>query len=277
MRKLFYTIFTVALVALFASCDPIQDKVDYGTVITSADQLQATVTPVMDGNLKTNKVIIHCTSPVMCKWTDGVKTYISNDSAMTLFVKGNATITLTAMSADGTIVTKNFTTTVDEMKFPVEPQYGYLCGSGVKTWTWASTKCFGNGHAYAWDPVNKQPEWWVLNPEDVTTQCTEKSKPAEGLGASMRFTLVGLKHEKISATGAVLSTGAFSFNMQADSHNWSTGTLSFIGSNVLFGYDLNGALAPWSQYDIMAMDDSQLVLGAKGADGTYWYWVFKAQ
>jgi hypothetical protein len=275
MKKIFYITFTLVLMTVFASCDPIENRLDSGTVITAAE-LQATVTPLVVGGKNTNKVRVKCTSPVLCKWTDGVKSYVSNDVDMILFVTGQQTIKLTAKTADGSFITKSFPVTVDKMEFPVEPQYGYLCGPGSKTWTWASTKCFGNGHAYAWDPVNKLPEWWVLSPADVTTQCTEKGKPAEGLGAKMRFTLVDLKHEKISSTGAVLSTGAFSFNMLADSHNWSTGTLTFVGSNILFGYDLNGSLAPWSTYDIMALDSSQLVLGAKGADGTYWYWVFVA-
>ncbi|MHB9056890.1 MAG: hypothetical protein ACYC2P_12185 [Paludibacteraceae bacterium] len=274
MKKSIYFIFTFILTTIFMACEPIVLRDSIGDIITSADQLQATVTPIMDGTKVTNKVKVSCTSPVVCQWTDGVKTYISNDTALTLFVTGNQTITLNAMTNDGKIYTKDYPVKVDEMKFPVAPQYGYFCGTGVKSWTWAATKCFGNGHAYDWDPVNKVPEWWVLSPSDVTDQCSGKGLPKEGAGASVKLTLKGLKMELIDADGKVISTGKFSFDMTADSHNWSSGKFNVVNTNILFGYDLNGGLVPWAVYDIMVLNENEFSLGAKGADGTYWYWVF---
>ena len=274
MKKLFYITLTFILVAIFASCDPIVDVQGLGKVITSADQITATVTPVMNGTLKTNKVKVHCTSPVTCQWSDGVKTYVSNDTVMTLFVKGDISLKLTAMSADGTVLTKSFTTTVDEMKYPVEPQYGYFCGSGSKTWTWATAeKCFGNGGG-----GDTKPAWWTLTSDDITGQCSGKSLPADGTGATMKFTLNGLSMTKTSVGGATV-TGKFSFDMAAGKAGWSIGTLTVLNTNILCGYDLNATgYTAWTTYNIISLDANKMVLGVQehAPNSNYWYYVFKA-
>lgn len=278
MKKIIYSIISFVLVAVFSSCDPIVDREGVGALITSADQIQATVTPIVFNGQNTNKVKVHCTSPVLCQWSDGVKTYISNDTAMTLFATGDQTITLTGLAADGSKYAKDYSVKIDLMKYPVLPQYGYLCGTSSKTWTWAETKCFGNGHAYEWNPVNTKPEWWVLGPADVTSQCVEKGLPKEGLGAKMTFTLRGTKLVKTDADGVTLSSGKFAIDMTPDSHSWSTGTMTLTGANILCGYDFNGNMAPWSQYAITYLDETTLILGAKehAPNTGFWYWVFKA-
>ncbi len=281
MKKIIYSILASLFLALFAACNPIVNSEDVGALVTSADQIQATVTPIVFNGQNTNKVKVHCTSPLLCQWTDGVKTYISNDTAMTLFTAGEQTITLTGLAADGSKYTKDYSVKIDVMKYPVLPQYGYLCGTGTKTWTWAESRCFGNGHAYAWNPVNTKPEWWVLSPADVTSQCAsdDKKLPKEGLGATMKFTLKGTKMSKFDADGTLLTSGTFAIDMTADSHSWSTGTMSLTGTNILCGYDFNGNLAPWSQYAITYLDETTLILGVQehAPNSNYWYWVFKAQ
>ena len=274
MNKLFYIALTFVMVALFSACDPITDVQGMGTIITSADQIQATVTPVMDGTQRTNKVKVQCTSPVLCQWTDGVKIYVSNDTVMTLFLTGDINIKLTAMAADGTILNKDFVTTVNTMKFPVAPQYGYFCGTGEKTWTWADAACFGNGGA-----TDTKPAWWTLSPTDLVAQYSGKSLPAEGLGASMKFKLNGLSLAKKTADGTTV-TGKFSFDMKAGIAGWSIGTLTVLNTNILGGYDFNATgYTPWTVYNIISLDANKLVLGAQehAPNSNYWYWVFKAQ
>ena len=279
--KKYINLLVIAL-SMFASCEPILDRGGIGDVINSVEQLEATVTPVMNGTKTTNKVVVtkttnkvvvNCTSPVVCQWSNGVKTYNTNNTELLLFIPGSQIVSLKAMTNDGKVLEKNFTVNVEEMTFPVPPEYAYFCGTGEKTWTWAETKCFGNGHAYAWDPVNTYPEWWILSPSNVTSQCSGKGLPNEGAGATMTFTLVGMKMSLKDASGNVISSGNFDFDMAPDGHNWSIGTLSLKNTNILFGYDLNGGLVPWTQYSIMEINDNVLRLGAKGADA-YWFWVF---
>jgi len=275
MNKLFYIIFTVIFMALFTSCDPIQEKIGYGDVITSADQLQATITNVMDNNQKTNKVRVHCTSPVNCQWTDGVNTVVGSDTVMTLMATGALKVTLNTLTADGTKLTKDYTVQVDEMKFPIAPQYAYFCGAGSKTWTWTDAeKCFGNG-----GDSDTKPAWWTLTATDVADQCTGKSLPAEGLGATMKFTLNnGLFLDKTTADNKTTS-GKFKFDMtNIKKVGWSIGKLTVTNTNILFGYDINASGNPaFGVYDIIYLDANKMVLSALGKDGTNWYWVFKAQ
>lgn len=275
MNKLFYIIFSIVLVTLFTACDPIQDHIGYGTVVTSADQLQATVTNIMDNNLKTNKVKVHCTSPVNCQWTDGINTFISNDTVMVLFNTGSQTITLNTLTVDGTKLTKDYVVQVDEMKFPVAPQYAYFCGGSSKNWTWSSTeKCFGNGGGN-----DKKPAWWTLTAADVATQAIGKGLPAEGLGGTMKFTINrGLFLDMTTADGKTTS-GKFKFDMtNIKLVGWSIGKLSVMKTNILFGYDINAATYPaFAAYDIISLDANKMILSAQGADGTNWYWVFTAQ
>jgi len=274
MKKLSYILLTSVFLAIFAACNPIEDKVGVGELITSADDIQATVTPILDNGQNTNKVKVNCTSPVLCQWTDGVKTYVSNDTVMTLFVKGEQTITLNALAADGTKLTKDFSVNVAEMKYAVEPQYGYLCGSGEKSWTWADTKCFGNGGG-----SDTAPAWWILNPSDIAGQCTGKNLPADGIGASMKFVLKGLKMIKTTADGKS-TTGTFSFDMTAKISGWAIGKLSLTSTNILCGYDFNASgYTAWTEYNIIYLDDNKMILGAQehAPNSNYWYWVFKAQ
>lgn len=254
MNKIFYIISAFILVALFSACEPIVNPVEMGAIITSADELQATVTPVMDGTKKTNKVIVNCTSPVSCQWTDGVKSYVSNNTEMVLFVTGNIDITLNAMTADGTILTKKFTTTVDEIKFPVEPQYGYFCGSGVKTWVWAvdnnysgDHKIWGNGAAGA----NDYPGWWGRTAADADGDNID-------INGKMVFTLNGLKFSRTE--NGVTTNGIFSFDMTTHKYKSSIGSITFTGTTILHGISQNNGKKVVYTFDIKRLSNDEMVL-----------------
>ncbi len=273
MKNLFYSTITLVIALLFVACDPIEDTNSVGTIITSADQIEATVTPVVIDGQNTNKVIVHCTSPVVCQWTDGISTYTSNNTEMLLLVKGTQTINLSAKAADGTIFEKEFSVNVENMHFEVPAEYGYFCGSGEKVWTWADSGCFGNGGG-----TDAGPAWWILNPEDIAEQCSSKGLPADGVGAAMTFTLKGLKMTKTSADGTQFA-GNFKFDMNAGREGWSLGTVTFAKTNILCGYDFNAeGFTAWSTYHIIYLDDEKMILGAQehAPNSNYWYWVFKA-
>ena len=274
MNKLFYIMLTIFSLALFVGCDPIVDVQNVNNTITSADQLQATVSQVMYNGYKTNKVYVHCTSPVNCQWTDGVNTMCSSDTALVLLIKGAQSITVNTMTLDGTLLSKDFNVTVDSMRYPVAPQYAFFCGSGAKSWTWADSNCFGNGGG-----TDTKPAWWILNPGDLAGQYTGKNLPADGLGASMQFVLKGKKLIKTSVGGATV-TGKFTFDMTAGKAGWSIGTLTVTNTNILGGYDFNATgFTPWTVYNIISLDANKMVLGAQehAPNSNYWYWVFKAK
>lgn len=274
MKYIFNSIIAGVLTALFLACDPIVDEKGVGEVITSADQIQATITPVVQNGLNTNNVKVSCTSPVSCQWTDGVNLYASSETELTLLLAGSQTITLNALAADGTVFEKKFEYNVESMYYPVAPEYGYFCGAGEKVWTWADTKCFGNGGG-----SDTGPAWWILNPEDIKEQCVSKNLPLDGKGATMQFILSGKKMIKTTMDG-VKYEGKFDFDMTAGTSGWSLGTVTFTNTNILCGYDFNDAsYSAWSKYNIIYLDDEKMVLGAQehAPNSNYWYWVFKAQ
>lgn len=273
MKNLYYSIITLVLVSLFVSCDPIVDEKGVGELITSADQIEATITPIIQNGKNTNKVKVHCTSPVSCQWTDGVNTYTTTETEMTLLLPGKQTLTLSAMAADGKIYEKKFEYNVELMFYPVPPQYAYFCGSGEKKWTWADKECFGNGGG-----SDQGPAWWKLNPADIKEQCEGKKLPLDGVGATMQFVLNGKKMIKTTMDGVVYE-GKFNFDMTNGVTGWSLGTLTFANTNILCGYDFNDAKhAAWTTYNIIYLDDKKMVLGAQehAPNTNYWYWVFKA-
>lgn len=293
MKKLFYIAFTVVAAALFASCDPIVDNVEVGDVITSADQIEATITPVMHKTYKTNKVKVHCTSPVLCHWAGGPTTYISNDTTILLFAKGNQSIKLTAMAADGTILTKTYSATVDSMYYPIPKEWGLFCGSGSKTWVWATDvaatsyysgapagKCYGNGGYQG----NSGPGWWTCGLSDLTGWGVAADEMTFDMNGAANFTLVTGNTQKADGKdkGAQAGTykGIFAFDMSKKIEGYSIGQLSITGATISLGYQPNGAGFPSiNTFDILYLDNNVMVLEAPepgvGAWGTAWFWVFK--
>ena len=271
MNKIFYIISAFILVALFSACEPIVNPVDMGAIITSADKLQATVTPVMNGTKKTNKVIVNCTSPVSCQWTDGVKNYVSNNTEMILFVTGDIEITLKAMTADGTVLTKKFTTKVDEIKYPVEPQYGYFCGSGVKTWVWApdnktiGPRIWGNG-----GNGDDYPGWWGRSAADAAEEGIDMT-------GKMVFTLNGLKFSRTE--NGVTTNGIFSFDMGVKKYSKCIGQVTFVGTSILHGISQNDGKKVVNVFNIIKLNDNEMVLMYATESNNYegWFWMFKRE
>ncbi|GHT55188.1 hypothetical protein AGMMS49982_20840 [Bacteroidia bacterium] len=288
MKKTFLFFAVFAATALWTGCEPIVDKHDAGGSI-AATELQATATSVVKDGKNTNKVYVHCTSPVLCQWSDGVNTLSATEGYLTLLLTGEQTITLTAMTADGTTLTKSFTVNVDDLTEPVDPAYGYLCGTGSKKWTWQSADCYGNGN-----PSSLAPEWSKSSITDVDGMCVAKSLPHEGTNATMEFTLMGKKMVKKDADGNE-TPGTFNFEMKnfaVKESLWSwmdpywspddpfaIGTMAFYNTNILFPYDINYNNAVVTNYYIVSLSDTELILAAITTNQEVswyetFYWVF---
>jgi hypothetical protein len=283
MKNIFYIIAAFALISFFPACEPIVEDANVGEVVTSADQIQAEVNSVVMNGKKTNKVTVKCKSPVVCQWTDGVNTLSSNDGELTLLIEGQQTIEVKALAADGTIFTKEFDVTVEDMYYPVSPAYALFFGSGTKTWVWNSADGWNapdGGPAGAIIMSGGAPssgrDYWGWTPEDLSSQCKANGYPDEGAGSQMVLTLKGKKIVKYGPTGTVVGTGSINFDMTPTSIYGSLGTLTFVGTNILFPYDRNGNV-PWrfSTFTITYLDDEHLMLFTPSSNGG-WYYVFNA-
>jgi len=304
MKKIFYSILTIAFIFLCAACDPLVEKADVGNVLTSADQIQATVTPLVVNGQNSNKVAVHCTSPVLCQWTDGILTYISNDTVMTLFTTGDVTITLNALAANGNQFSKTYSVQIDEMTFPVDPHWAIFAGEGVegKTWVWAldipdkwapgvaAGGVYGNGGYLE----NNAAVWWLPDIHDFGVADDQMTFDLNG-GAN--FTLVtGNTQTQSDGSPKGLPSGTYKGSFKFDfsktiatnsppgasgGNDWSIGSLILSGGpTVSLGYQPNvDGNPPIYIYNILYLDDNVMILAAPepgaGDWGGCWYWIFK--
>jgi len=263
---------TLALV----SCEAVEDRLDIGGFI-SAEQLDITATPVIVDGKATNKVILNNSSPVLSSWDFGTgKTQKKTDTVL-MVVEGENEIIFTGRNPDGSEITKTLTVNVEDMRFPVPPEWGFLTGGTEKEWEWDDTvpAVWGNGGYLG----NVAPAWWALPIADIDGQSAK-----EGAGAKMIFSLRGAKFTKVKSDGTT-ETGTFSFNMNSKTMDeagavWAKGKLTLKGTTILNGISPNEGGIKIYEYDILALDDGKMVLShpepGVGAWGTAWFWVFKA-
>ncbi|SBW06984.1 hypothetical protein [uncultured Dysgonomonas sp.] len=276
MKKLTILYFSL-LAIIFSSCDPIEKTNPIGGEI-SANELNIKATPIVVNGKNSNKVILENHSPVLSNWDYGVGTSQRQTDTVLLVVEGTNKITFTGLNPNGTTISKELSVSVDELSFPVPLEWGYLCGTGEKEWVWDTTQpaVWGNG-GYM---VNNAPAWWTLNIDAIDGQAA-----GDGVGASMIFSLQGASLTKNKSDGTK-EKGTFSFDITqkivlGDGTVWATGKLKTKAVNVLCGISPNEGRVKVYEYDILIINNNQLVLSYPEADvevgGTAWFWMFKAK
>lgn len=276
MKKLTILYFSL-LAIIFSSCDPIEKTNPIGGEI-SANELNIKATPIVVNGKNSNKVILENHSPVLSNWDYGVGTSQRQTDTVLLVVEGTNKITFTGLNPNGTTISKELSVSVDELSFPVPLEWGYLCGTGEKEWVWDTTQpaVWGNG-GYM---VNSAPAWWTLNIDAIDGQAA-----GDGIGASMIFSLQGASLTKNKSDGTK-EKGTFSFDITqkiilGDGTVWATGKLKTKAVNVLCGISPNEGGIKVYEYDILIINNNQLVLSYPEpnveAGGTAWFWMFKAK
>ncbi|TDS13180.1 hypothetical protein [Sphingobacterium paludis] len=273
--------FLFALCSLYAllllGCEAIEDRMELGTAIT-ADQLQLTATPLVVGGKKSNKVILDNKSPVLSSWDYGIGLTQRKTDTVLLVSTGENEIIFTGLNPDGSKITKTLQVTVDELTYPVPLEWGLLTNGSEKNWVWDETKpaVWGNGGYMG----NSAPAWWALKVAEIDGQA-----PGEGAGAKMVFGLRGATLTKLKSTGQT-EVGSFSFDMTKkvtldDGTVWAKGKLTTKGVTVLCGKSPNEGNAPVYEYDILLINDTEMILAyaepGAAAWGTAWFWVFRAE
>lgn len=124
MKKIF--ILLVVAVCAFAACDPIHEDISNAGHIT-LDELKAKSTVTVDkasSGLNGNVITCQTSAPVNAKWTLGGKDLIGN-YAWKKMKLGDHTVTLTALCADGTVVTADFPISCQEITNPLQKYWIY--------------------------------------------------------------------------------------------------------------------------------------------------------
>ena len=271
-----YIICSIAVLSLL-SCEPIEDRMELGNAIT-AEQLDITATAVVVNGKKSNKVVLNNNSPVLSSWDYGIGVTQKKTDTVLLVATGENEIIFTGLNADGSKINKSVKVSVDELTFEVPLEWGFFTGGTERTWKWDTTKpaVWGNGGYMGSDG----PAWWTLKETDIDGQAAN-----EGVGAKMIFSLRGAKLTKVKANGQT-EVGSFSFDMNKkitleNGTVWAKGKLTTKGVTVLCGKSPNEGGAPVYEYDILVINNEQIVLSypepGVGAWGTAWFWNFKAE
>ena len=287
-------ILMVAAIA-FISCDPVENRIDPAngrTAVTMADiDKYVTVTQQTIEGKASNYFSMNSDGlQALSQFQHGLGTIVgpgtNNQYVQCFVVPGQQSIVFTALNADGTRVSKTFNVNVEEC-FNVAPEWALFCGTGSKVWSWddQASSVWGNGGYLG----NTSPGWWTiaLGSSDLETQV-----PGEGKGATLTFSAMGSSLVKTRTDGTT-QAGTFSFDMSkikttdgnapaADGSNiWAIGQLNTSAVTVLIGIGPNNNKAPIYSYDILKLNENQLVLAwpepGVGAWGTAWFWMFRAQ
>lgn len=267
----------ITLLVVFSACEPIEDRMEMGSAIT-AEQLDITATLIQVDGKNSNKVALDNRSPVLSSWNYGTGVTQRKTDTVLLVTTGENEIEFTGLNANGTKITKTLTVNVDELTFDVPLEWGYLTGGSEKTWVWDDSQpaVWGNGGYLG----SSKPEWWMLSVGDIDDQA-----PGEGEGASMVFGLSGSSLTKVKSNGDT-EAGSFSFDMSKittmdNGDVWAKGKLTTRGVTVLCGKSPDEGSIPVYEYDILVINDNQLILSyappGTGAWGAAYFWVFRAE
>lgn len=276
MKQYFkYIGYACAFMVMF-SCEPIEDRMDLGSQISDKD-LNITATPLIVNGKKSNKVILNNNSPVLSSWDYGIGVTQKKTDTVLMVATGENEIVFTGLNPDGSKISKSIAVEIDELTFPVPPEWAYLTGGREKTWQWDETKpaAWGNG-GYL---INDAPAWWAVKAADMEAQGA-----GEGPAAKMVLALRGAKLNKLKSNGTT-ETGSFSFDMSQtvkteDGKIWSYGKFKTKGTSVLIGKSPDEGNAPIYEFDIIKITDRELVLAYAPAGSAVWatayFWVFRA-
>lgn len=274
--KIFSIYASLFIIGFLSACSPIEDRESIGSPIT-AEQLNVTATPIVINGKNSNKIVLINNSPVLSEWNYNIGKSNRQSDTILWVLTGTTDILFTGLNPDGSLVIKSLSVHVDELSFDVPKEWAYLCGRGEKEWIWDSNQEVWGTGSYLNDD---KPTQWKLAEKDI-----EEQAKGEGVGASMIFSVKGVSLSKKKSDGTIVK-GTFSFDMsktktKEDGTLWSKGTLKTIGTSVLCGISPNEDGKTITDFDILYLDDKQLILGYPESGvvsgGTAWYWVFRSK
>ena len=124
MKKILFLL--VAAVCAFAACDPTHEDISNGGHIT-LDELKAKTTVTVDkaaSGLNGNVITCQTLAPVNAKWDFAGKELLGN-YAWKKMKLGDHVVTLTALCADGTVLTAQYPVSCQEITDPLVKYYIY--------------------------------------------------------------------------------------------------------------------------------------------------------
>lgn len=274
---------------LFAACDPIEDRIDAGAVM-SESELLSHINISVDGNT----VTLENTAPEVISFWQTNFGQQSNQSTASFYIPLENTYiaTLTAYCAGGPVtVTKEFAIAQNDPEYFSDPFWELLTnGIDGKTWVWATDypggKIFGIGPYLA----SYGPDWWAPAVEELPGQGSSTAAEITfDLNLGFNFTVSNSVDSSVETP--MPGDGAGSFNMALGDENhlifadgseqiWSYGKITFTNHTIPCGYEPNSEGKPLHYvFDIQKLTEDELQLAfpepGAGAWGGAWFYKFK--
>src|SRR5699024_9838797 len=133
-RFIGYIIILISPLTLI-NCEPVEDRLSIGDFISS-EQLDVTATPLVVEGKATNKIILNNSSPVLASWYFGSCRQQRKTDSVVIVVAGENEISFTGINPDGSEVSNILKVIVEDMRFPVPPEGGFLTAGSEKDWAW---------------------------------------------------------------------------------------------------------------------------------------------
>lgn len=273
MKKSF--IYTVAgLLLTFVACDPIEDRDSIGNLVDPADfKYSITQTPGKDYEL----TLKNETPGVLFSWNYTWDMTLKQHTTVQMLSPGTYTIKITATTAGGLVFTESdpIVVTQENPNAFLEPQWAMLTNKAQgKTWVWDTDKAapWGNGGFKGCTA----PCWWALTPADLDDRGVLNDEMTFNLSAGKNLML-----NAASVPAAGTTAGSFDMDLSHKIGEWSNGKLITKNVTVINGINPNAGDAPFYEYYILKLTDTELHLSAAASGeatgdwGEAWFWMFK--
>ncbi len=268
------TIFAIAILGIMATaCEPVTDDIAMGEIV-APEQLKLDIHATTPGG--NELVLINQTPGVGSYWDTGTGISTNQIDTVVMPYVGDITIKFKGLCAGGVVETTR-TVTVDKIDHQSAVEWSYFAGTEIagKTWVWDMEQYAGAVYGTNGWLVGDCPAWDI--------------KPVDALEErdySLVFDLNGGPNlSKLDASGKVVEKGTFSFDMTAVKKNpesgaqWSLGQLKLQGVSVLSGHAFYDPSNTITTFEIIKLDDSQMVLCWNPAGSDIWtdatFWCFR--
>jgi len=226
-----------------------------------------------------NKLTLSCDAPYLCDWTFGDAK--GNKNRLELFVTslGTFTLSLDLTKADGSVIEDAFTQEINVEELTTVPaEYKNLFGDFLanpdvsKSWRWSrSGVVWANGPYHGF--TDPGAGWWQNSYENMIER-------QDGI-MTFKYSDLTLTKEVFEGGDTSIDpvgthTGSVELDLGSKVDGYSVGTIKLDGVSILYGVNVNGGNAVFTELALVSVTENTLILGGDNGTGETWLYKFEA-
>jgi hypothetical protein len=226
-----------------------------------------------------NKLTLSCDAPYLCDWTFGDAK--GNKNRLELFVTslGTFTLSLDLTKADGSVIEDAFTQEINVEELTTVPaEYKNLFGDFLanpdvsKSWRWSrSGVVWANGPYHGF--TDPGAGWWQNSYENMIER-------QDGI-MTFKYSDLSLTKEVFEGGDTSIDpvgthTGSVELDLGSKVDGYSVGTIKLDGVSILYGVNVNGGNAVFTELALVSVTENTLILGGDNGTGETWLYKFEA-